>query len=344
MHLFLSSDFLKSFNCKVVCLFILSVISLGITLADELVSPSHSSLPSYRARNYWNLKHSDPTRDGNFLNVPIYYGDWVPISSAKEQIESLASSVKTVPNKNRRKDEDLVTPSPILITDDLTSPVGSSLDVSNHHHHGLKQQINDAEERLDIDHNFPHHFIGPRLPNQQNHKIETNTRHINRPFNRVRSHYRGGNSRRKHRPTNSDALTRLFGPSLGWNGNRRRHRKIAQPQSPNSISLVDQITSIFGATPTQDTVEPQTTSSTGSSSLETIGNVFNFLPNFKGSSRPENHHGVLETSQTIFQPVVKLLPSPDLAEVSKSKITHISLFFKKISINFYTGQYFLLTV
>ncbi len=27
----------------------------------------------------WNLKISDPNREGKFLSVPIYYGDWVPV-------------------------------------------------------------------------------------------------------------------------------------------------------------------------------------------------------------------------------------------------------------------------
>lgn len=336
MHLSLSPYFLNVFSCKVVCFFTISVTLVGITLADELASPSSSSLPSFKARNHWNLKHSDPTRDGKFLNVPIYYGDWVPINSAKAQIESLASSVGTSPNKNRRKDEKGVGSSSILTTDDLTSPVKSSFVVSEQRPHHVKQhqyhyphtQVNEAEERVEIDHHHHHYpqFIGPRLPTQQNNNKETNIRHhsINRPFNRIRTHYRGGsgvggNSRRKYRPTtNSDALTRLFGPSLGWNGNRRQHRKIAQPHhSQNSVPLVDQISSIFGPSPTQDTTASQTTTSSGSVALETLGTLFNHwpsLPNIKGSSRPDNQYGNQQTSETIFQPVVKLLPSPDLTQ------------------------------
>ena len=42
----------------------------------------------------WNLRVSDPSRDGRFLSVPIYYGDWVPISQAKHTIESVASKIK----------------------------------------------------------------------------------------------------------------------------------------------------------------------------------------------------------------------------------------------------------
>jgi hypothetical protein len=336
MHPSLPSQILNAFNSKVVCFFIISVSFLGITLADELVSPSSSSLPSFKARNNWSLKHSDPTRGGKFLNVPIYYGDWVPINSAKAQIESLASSVGTNLHKHRRKDPDVVTAS---VTDGLTSPVKSSFVVSDQHHHGIKQheyhhqytQDNDADERVETVPQGQHFTLptfGPRLPNHHSPHKDANIRHnsVSRPYNRLRAHYRGGggisgNSRRKYRPTNSDALTRLFGPSLGsaLRGSRRQHRKITQPHhSQNSIPLVGQISSIFGASPTQDTLPPQTTTSTGSIALETLGNVFNIFspssPGIKGTSRPENHYLNQHTSESIYQPIIKLLPSPDLAQ------------------------------
>jgi hypothetical protein len=31
----------------------------------------------------WKLKFSDPAREGRFLNVPIQYGEWVPINRAR---------------------------------------------------------------------------------------------------------------------------------------------------------------------------------------------------------------------------------------------------------------------
>ena len=49
----------------------------------------------------WNLKISDPNRAGKFLNVPIYYGDWVPITQAKAQIDSLVAGFDVA---SRRED------------------------------------------------------------------------------------------------------------------------------------------------------------------------------------------------------------------------------------------------
>ena len=49
----------------------------------------------------WNLKISDPNRAGKFLNVPIYYGDWVPITKAKAQIDSLVAGFDV---SSRRED------------------------------------------------------------------------------------------------------------------------------------------------------------------------------------------------------------------------------------------------
>ena len=39
----------------------------------------------------WNLKFSDPNRGGKFLNIPIHYGDWVPITAAKALVEEVAN-------------------------------------------------------------------------------------------------------------------------------------------------------------------------------------------------------------------------------------------------------------
>ena len=339
MHSSLSSRIVNAFNNRFVCFFTISVVFAGITLADKLSSSSSSSLPSFKGRSQWSLRHSNPTGEGRFLNVPIYYGDWVPIDTAKAQIESLASAVESSSSDNRRKDDqDVVIASDTLVTDDLTSPVKPSVafsgqdikhSIKHQHHQHHTPHLDEAEERVEVIHAAPH-FIGPRLPSQHNHYKETNTRHnsVSWPFNRLRSYYRGGNSRRRYRPTNSDALTRLFGPNLGSaiNGNRRHHRKITQPHHKPSanVPLVNQFDSSFGAAPTQDTAGLQTTASTGSSALETLGNVLNFLaptlPNLKGSSRPGHHvshvdHVSHQASESVFHPTVKLLPSPDLTQV-----------------------------
>jgi len=56
------------------------------------------------ADDSWNLKISDPNREGKFLNVPIYYGDWVPITKAKATIDSIAASID---DGSRREDKQL---------------------------------------------------------------------------------------------------------------------------------------------------------------------------------------------------------------------------------------------
>ena len=39
----------------------------------------------------WTLKYSDPSREGRFLDIPLHYGDWVPIDHAKALVEKVAS-------------------------------------------------------------------------------------------------------------------------------------------------------------------------------------------------------------------------------------------------------------
>ena len=61
----------------------------------------------------WNLRLSSPSRDGRFLSVPIYYGDWVPITKAKQTIEAVASKIEAAVSPVRRKDP---LPPPEIIT------------------------------------------------------------------------------------------------------------------------------------------------------------------------------------------------------------------------------------
>ena len=39
----------------------------------------------------WTLKYSDPSREGRFLDIPLHYGDWVPIDHAKALVEKVAN-------------------------------------------------------------------------------------------------------------------------------------------------------------------------------------------------------------------------------------------------------------
>ena len=47
--------------------------------------------PHQNVLQAWNLKFSDPNRGGKFLNIPIHYGDWVPITAAKALVEEVAN-------------------------------------------------------------------------------------------------------------------------------------------------------------------------------------------------------------------------------------------------------------
>jgi len=47
--------------------------------------------PPPSAPNAWTLKYSDPSREGRFLDIPLHYGDWVPIDHAKALVEKVAS-------------------------------------------------------------------------------------------------------------------------------------------------------------------------------------------------------------------------------------------------------------
>ena len=62
------------------------------------------SISVHAADDSWNLKISDPNREGKFLNVPIYYGDWVPITKAKATIDSIAAFID---DGSRREDKQL---------------------------------------------------------------------------------------------------------------------------------------------------------------------------------------------------------------------------------------------
>ena len=47
----------------------------------------------------WNLQFSDPNRGGKFLNIPIHYGDWVPITAAKALVEEVANRQRQTPRE-----------------------------------------------------------------------------------------------------------------------------------------------------------------------------------------------------------------------------------------------------
>ena len=62
----------------------------------------------------WNLRLSSPSRDGRFLSVPVHYGDWVPITKAKQTIEAVASKIEAAINPIKRNN-----PEPLKIVTDI---------------------------------------------------------------------------------------------------------------------------------------------------------------------------------------------------------------------------------
>ena len=71
----------------------------------------------------WDLARS---RDGRFLNVPIYYGDWVPITNAKSVIERVAASLQP----GERADD--------------KQPLDGH-DRADHHHHGHDADVGNID-------------------------------------------------------------------------------------------------------------------------------------------------------------------------------------------------------
>jgi len=63
--------------------------SIGGLLVTALAIAADNPPPS--APNAWTLKYSDPSREGRFLDIPLHYGDWVPIDHAKALVEKVAN-------------------------------------------------------------------------------------------------------------------------------------------------------------------------------------------------------------------------------------------------------------
>ena len=79
--------------------------------------------PHQSGASGWNLARS---RDGRFLNVPIFYGDWVPITNAKSVIERVAASLQP----GERADD--------------KQPLDGH-DRADHHHHGHDADVGNVD-------------------------------------------------------------------------------------------------------------------------------------------------------------------------------------------------------
>ena len=45
-------------------------------------------------KTQWDVAVSAPVRESRFLDVPVYYGNWVPIGNAKATLERVAASIE----------------------------------------------------------------------------------------------------------------------------------------------------------------------------------------------------------------------------------------------------------
>ena len=95
----------------------------------------------------WDLARP---RDGRFLNVPIFYGDWVPITNAKSVIERVAASLQP----DERADD--------------KQPLDGH-DRADHHHHGHDADVGNVDHtQHEADHpGLPH---GPGHGHRQRHR------------------------------------------------------------------------------------------------------------------------------------------------------------------------------
>lgn len=262
---------------------------LGASLLLLSCSSQFGVFSQEESNPLWSVTLSDPDRQGRFLSVPVQYGNWVPIAHAKQTIEAVASKVQAG-----------LSP---VITDDLEVEV-------------VPASVNLVRERVD-DH--PVEYVDTQG--------SVNPNAFRRPAWRAP----GGNLRQQWPYRRND----------GHRGHRR-NRKL--PSGGNSF--VDQLTSFFKpsskAQPQQLTnnrpypLPQQAPADSYSSESFNVGTVLNNLPINRLRQKPfvpvnavptnptpvnvvpgpsfnippTQHKEILATNN----PVVKLVPAPDLSQ------------------------------
>ena len=114
----------------------------------------------------WNLQFSDPNRGGKFLNIPIHYGDWVPITAAKALVEEVANRQRQTPRERVDK-----RPAPAKEEAKEDQPEQES---DRRADHGGVHYVDTHNKNRGYQTNFRHH-----QPQQQRHHVQhhnTNTR------------------------------------------------------------------------------------------------------------------------------------------------------------------------
>jgi hypothetical protein len=103
-------------------------------LCDKPASPGGLSI--------WDISNS---RNGKFLNVPIFYGDWVPINNAKSVLQRVAASLNSAANERVDQQQ----------TQQLQ--VQPQHDGHDRHDHAAPHAHNDNDDVGNIDHTHDHH-------------------------------------------------------------------------------------------------------------------------------------------------------------------------------------------
>ena len=125
---------------------------LGLTLASADKEP------------VWDVQQSsnvDGATDDLFLNVPVYYGDWVPITNAKNTIKAVATSIALAQQQHHQPQQHPEV-APLDRVDTISSPV----------------------------------FVGPKQPPQRPQRPQA---HRHRQQHQRRRKDRVNNNRRRHR-------------------------------------------------------------------------------------------------------------------------------------------------
>ena len=280
----------------------------------------------------WNIQMTDPNRAGKFLNIPIYYGDWVPISNAKSIVESVASKIEAVNGKVRGQghDHQRVAKAP-----EVTNPVVQE-----------SQPIDRVEVEADdlvyvdtISHNknTNKHKQLSRERNFQGRPAVTSNKknlgNLQRPKWPQRPASQASNKRRPPPYRRNDQYGR------GTAAGSRRNRKLAPPNP-----FLSQLTSFFGGKQEERPLVKQKQQQrpqliTNPLPVPTAANHLNFQPSkpqplptdavpslhvgqiypvnnpARPAPLPTQSNPISVVGQKIPGPVIKLLPAPDLSEV-----------------------------
>eukprot|EP00094_Tigriopus_californicus_P005476 TCALIF_05278-PA protein Name:"Protein of unknown function" AED:0.12 eAED:0.12 QI:0/0.33/0/0.5/1/1/4/0/1656 len=242
----------------------------------------------------WSIRLSDPDRQGRFLSVPVQYGNWVPIAHAKQTIEAVASKVQAG-----------LSP---VITDDLEVEV-------------VPASVNLVRERVD-DHHVEYvdtqGSVNPNTFRRPAWRAQSGNPRQQRPYRRNDGHR--GHRRNRKLPSGGnsfvDQLTSFFKPSSKGLGQPQQltnrpyppHNAPADSYPAESLNVGTVLNNLpinrlrqkpfvpVNAVPVNPTPKNPAPA--------------NVVPGPSFNIPPTQHKETLATNN----PVVKLVPAPDLSQ------------------------------